>query len=490
MNIGRRQFGGCILGGIATRAWAAPPRPKLTLVIVLEQFRPDYLDAVSLPQLSPGGFRRLLEHGAYFPDCRNLASTFSSSSLATLSTGAWPAEHGIVADHWYDRATRARIRASDEELIATTLPFQTAVETRNRVWIVGIDPGDTRIFTGTQDAGAYWFDERGQVAARSDPPDWLAGFNAQHSPDALRNRKWTALGSKPDSAALRTLTFDEQHPEQFIELYKASPFAQETQFDFVGELIAREKLGQGSGLDFVCLLAGSMANLGYDVGGRSPLMPQMMLHLDRRLDALQGQLIKTFGENGFTVAVVGAHGAPPEPLPETRARMAINGEDLAQAISKSLAAHGLGRVQRYVYPFLYLDTSGFRDPEPIRMAAARAALEHPAVAAYYTAGGACSTNDEWQRRFRNSFHANRSGDVMLSYRPEYVEDFARGRGVSYGSLYNYDVRVPLWLSGPQFRTGVYDGPVELIDVAPTLARTMGVAPPSSSSGRVLAEALL
>jgi hypothetical protein len=121
--------------------------------------------------------------------------------------------------------------------------------------------------------------------------------------------------------------------------------------------------------------------------------------------------------------------------------------------------------------------------------AADGALEYPAVAGYYTAGGGCSMNNEWQKRFQNSFHAQRSGDAMLSYRPEYVEDFGAGRGISYGSLYNYDARVPLFFYGPQFRAGVFEAPVETVDVAPTLARAMGIAEPSSAVGRVLGEAL-
>jgi arylsulfatase A-like enzyme len=77
---------------------------------------------------------------------------------------------------------------------------------------------------------------------------------------------------------------------------------------------------------------------------------------------------------------------------------------------------------------------------------------------------------------------------MLSYRPEYVEDYGQGSGISYGSLYNYDVRVPLCFYGPQFPARVFESPVQSVDVAPTLARAMGVAPPSSSDGRVLGEA--
>ena len=98
----------------------------------------------------------------------------------------------------------------------------------------------------------------------------------------------------------------------------------------------------------------------------------------------------------------------------------------------------------------------FPGPEAVRLAAGRAALEHPAVAGYYTAGGHCSTTTTGGERFRNSFHPQRSGDVMLSYQPEYVEDYGQGRGISYGSLYNYDVRVPLCFYGPQFPAGVFE----------------------------------
>jgi arylsulfatase A-like enzyme len=37
---------------------------------------------------------------------------------------------------------------------------------------------------------------------------------------------------------------------------------------------------------------------------------------------------------------------------------------------------------------------------------------------------------------------------------------------------------------------VYEAPVESVDLAPTLARVMGVDTPSSSVGRVLGEAIV
>jgi hypothetical protein len=335
----------------------------------------------------------------------------------------------------------------------------------------------------------FWMDEDGRFAARGEPPEWLTDFNSSKSPERLHGAKWMALGARPDAPPLRTLTFDSANPRQFTSLYKASPFAQTAQFELLAELIARERLGQTAAFDFAVLISGAAARLGYDTGARSPLIGQMALELDRSLEGLLGLLAKTPGENAFNVVLAGAHGSPPEPPPEARERMAVKGDTIAMAVEKALADHGMGHVEKYVYPFLYLDTSGFRDPEEVRRAAAAAAMELPQVAGFYTAGGACSVHDAWERRFRNSFHPRHSGDVMLSYRPEYVEDYGQGRGISYGSLYNYDVRVPLCFYGPQFRAGVFDLPVQSVDLAPTLARALGVAAPSSSTGRVLGEAL-
>ena len=89
--------------------------------------RQDHWDSVA-DQFAAGGLRHILSKGAHFPDCRHLASTFTASTLATLATGAWPAQHGIVADSWYDRTVRGPVGASQEALLATTLTAQVAAE--------------------------------------------------------------------------------------------------------------------------------------------------------------------------------------------------------------------------------------------------------------------------------------------------------------------------------------------------------------------------
>ncbi|HUI81761.1 MAG TPA: alkaline phosphatase family protein [Bryobacteraceae bacterium] len=490
MDICRRKFGACILAGWASRALALPPRPKLLVLLVLEHMRPDYLDAV-WAQVAPGGLRKIVDGGAFFPDCRHLALSFSSSSLATLSTGAWPAQHGIVADTWYDRPSRRPVRASDEALLATTLTSQVASAPGTRAFVISLTPTEGALMSGNSGARLYWMDDEGRFTGRGALPGWVPDYNRTKSLDRLHNATWVAVGANPQAPPLRTLTFDRsrpQSPQEFLALYRASPFAQAAQFDFLKEMLVRERLGQGETLDYVCLVASSSALLGYETGARSPLMQQMTLQLDRQIELLINQLDQTLGARTYNLVLAGAHGGPPAPAPETRPRMAVNGELLAQAIQQGLTASGSGRLEKYLYPFLYLDSRGSLSPEPARQVAGRTALDQPAVAAYYTAGGECSIHDDWERRFRNSFHPRRAGDVILSYQPEYIEDFGAGRGISYGSLYDYDIRTPLCFYGPQFRAAVFEAPVESVDLAPTLARAMGVAPPSSSTGRVLGEA--
>jgi hypothetical protein len=490
MGICRREFAQYLLGGMVASRLSAAARPKLLVLVVLEQCRGDYLQNPNLP-FTAGGLKKIIERGACFPDCRHLASGFTSTALATLATGAWPAQHGIVADSWYDPTAHTRVPASDEMLLATTLFSQIAREQSSRVSIVSLNGAHARLFAGTGEANLYWMDDQGAFQTNGGAPDWIRPFNERHLPEAHRNERWIIPGVKADAPPLRTLAYDPAHPEHFLELYRASPFGQDAQFDFVAELIAKESLGQQRNtLDVLCILGGSTELLGYETGADSKLMEQLILNLDRRMENLLAQLTRTPGEGAYTLVVTAAHGAPDAPPDAARPRMAVDGESVARRIDGALSARGLGRVDKYLYPFLYLDTTGFRDPEEIRKAAGRAALDHPAVSDYFTAGGASSAQNDWQRRLRNSFHPKRSGDVMLSYRAEYVEEFGLGRGVSYGSLYNYDASVPLCFYGPQFRAGLYDRAAESVDLAPTLARILGVSEPSSGMGRVLFEAMV
>lgn len=61
-------IGSLLWSASAAFASAYNARPKLIVVIIIDQFRGDYLERYR-DQFGEGGFRLFLEHGAYFTDC-------------------------------------------------------------------------------------------------------------------------------------------------------------------------------------------------------------------------------------------------------------------------------------------------------------------------------------------------------------------------------------------------------------------------------------
>ena len=290
---------------------AARPVPKLLVLIALEACRSDYLER-NRTALGKGGLRRLMDEGCYFPDCRMAASTFTSSALATLATGAWPELHGIVADTWYEPATRQVVKASPEGLGATGLGDQIAHDRKNRVFAIGLDQNHAALLAGRNPRAVFSMDERGEFLVHgSAPVAWFGAFQRANPSANLRNAHWLALGAQKDSQPLRVLNYDQTRPQDFVFLYKASPFAQSADFALAHEVILNESLGQGGGgLDYLVVSPGSTSLLGYDVGSDSPLMDQLVLHLDREIEKLLETLNQAAGPGNYVVVFTGAHGGP------------------------------------------------------------------------------------------------------------------------------------------------------------------------------------
>jgi hypothetical protein len=89
------------------------------------------------------------------------------------------------------------------------------------------------------------------------------------------------------------------------------------------------------------------------------------------------------------------------------------------------------------------------------------------------------------RRVLRGFNPQRSGDLEIILEPFWMR---QATGTTHGSPYNYDAHIPLILMGQRIKAGTYSDHVALNDLAPTLATSIGVDPPSGSAGRVLTEA--
>src|SRR6202021_2977869 len=104
-----------VLSTIPASASAYNAHPKLVVVIIIDQFRADYLERYR-DQFPEGGFRLLLDHGANFTDCNfDYANTRTAPGHATLFTGVYSTGHGIAANEWWDPQKKRMVTSVEDD---------------------------------------------------------------------------------------------------------------------------------------------------------------------------------------------------------------------------------------------------------------------------------------------------------------------------------------------------------------------------------------
>ena len=488
--------------------------PSLIVLITSEQLRSDYLQLYE-DSFSAGGFGRLLAEGAVFPTARyDHLATLAGPNAAVLATGAYPSVHGIVANRWHERPSAKVVSALESGLAQDTLvvsplrlvgstfadELRWATDGRSRVLAVSGSAEGAVFLAGRRPIGCYWMGPTGDFRTsryyRQALPGWVEEFNALHGAVRAQGRKWFVLGRPTDSVPLRVINARTEN--DLAALYRASPFAAQDTFELALRSVEAEELGQGDYPDLLVVNVSAPARLAAETGARSPLMRDMILRLDRLLSAFFDDLDQLLGLENVGIILTGLHGVAP--LPETIRNEGlpagrIRGEDVVHSIDTALLdAFGPEvYVEKFVCPYVYLSDE-VRTAVPERRAtilrtAGEAARTLTGIAGYYspeTGSGTAPGADRIQR----SWHPDRAGDLALVYEPYYSEDFGNGRGRTPGSYYRYDTDVPLIFFGRGFRAGRFQGAADASDVAPTLSAWLGIAPPSSATGRVLADALL
>lgn len=530
---------------------AATPstRPRLVVLIIIDQFRPEYLTRFG-DLFSAGGFRRLMDGGAWMTDATygHLHAT-TAPGHSVITSGTYAYRSGLIDNYWFDRATgQPRAALADSQYRILGRPPQADDHTSPRL-IQGSTAGDelrmatnfngkvmaitmkdySAIVCAGKLGSPYWLDAATGMFTTSDYymktlPDWVTAFNARRLPDASFGRRWTRLlpdsayaRSRPDSAIgernyrengvtfPHTITGGLKVPgEAFYAAFLHTPWSNEVELEFARQAMMEERLGQDDSPDLLIISLSGNDLVGHDFGPYSQEVEDMTVRTDRQLADFFAFLDRTVGLSRALIVLSADHGVAPIPE-DTRAHGIeadrVGPKPLIARVEAALDAKygdddwvlGLYRTG------LYLNYEAIQrhhlNQADVETTSAGALMADTSIAAAYTRTQLINgqlPDTPLIRRVIRSFHPAWSGDVIPVAKPFYViiDEFSeRTSGTTHGQPYDYDVHVPVLFYGPSIKPGRYTSPIDIADIAPTICEILGIAPPSGRDGRVLGEIL-
>lgn len=539
-------FGGTPRGAVGNKA-ASPPRPKLVVMLVVDQLRADYVEKFSWQW--KGGFARLLREGAWFRTAAYpYAATETCPGHATISTGAFPASHGIVANAWWDREEQKMVTCTSDPNAKNTAYARATAKGGDSAWRMKLPAyaeelkfqtgGATRVVTFSLKARAAltlaghkadavtWLDPGNGAWITSSPygaMPFVEAFVEKHPISEDYGKTWSL--SLPQNSYLYdekatgastlpgwTTTFPHAlrgkegggEPDgAFFEQWGTSPYADTYLTRMAEAAVDSLGLGEGGATDYLGVSYSTVDYVGHTFGPRSWEIQDILVQLDRDLGELFTHLDRKVGKGNYLVALTGDHGVAP--IPEDMRKTGFDAgvlslAELAERMEKALEPFHYPKpaVARIAGNEVYFSGGvyGQLQQDSAAMKVVLDAVEAmPGVAAVFRAedlGNGTTPISENRKAAVLNYFRGRSGDLYVLQQPYWLtessaEGSKRYTGTGHGTPYFYDQRVPILLMGFGVKAGEYFEAATPADIAPTLGALTGVTL-ATHDGRVLAEA--
>ncbi|MBU3679308.1 MAG: alkaline phosphatase family protein [Candidatus Kapabacteria bacterium] len=503
---------------------SAQSPPKLVVVVSFDQFRGDYPQRFAPVYPTKGGFRTLMANGAVFTACRyEHANNITGPGHATLLTGCYPARTGIVGNDFCDLASgkcgycaqdSAGVFGARNMLVPTLGDVLRKISPRSKVVGVGLKDRAAILMAGPSATTCVWYDanaRRWTSSAAYPQPSWLSSINATVNVDRYIGAVWSPLplpsglpvvpmdsvaeeGAFPGgNSAFPHRILDPSHPK-FMASVLISPFSMEMLFDVVTEVVDRENLGRDKSPDVLCVGVSTTDYIGHVFGPDSWEVLDVYARADREIKDLLEHLNRRVGKNNYVLVVTSDHGVAP--IPEVIRRQAeqqrttidagrIREVEIQVRIDSALStmlgplAPNSSYVREIYEPSIYLNWNAIGKADRARVieTTTRAVASHPGI------GIALSSDDVTQKRrpaaidtatwnyIARSTFAGRTGEVVMYPKPYWI---IGGNVATHGTPYDYDRWVPMMWYGAGIAPLTSDIKCAPVDIAPTLARLLGV----------------
>lgn len=506
---------GALVAGLMSPLYAQA-RPKLIVVVVVDQMRADYLDRFAAYE--SGGLHYMATQGADFVNANYEHSpTETCLGHAVVMSGRNPAHMGIVANEWYDRQSGKIIYCvadasspmvggegegvSPKNLVGDNFSdWLQASYAGARVFSVSLKDRAAVMLGGHHPEGVFWFAHdsgRFETAkySASALPGWVEQFNSRKLIDSYAGKQWTQMlaGDSPayhanEVAGQFPHSMPKQSGRELIEAVYGSPFGDEVLEQLAEAAVEANHLGDNpQAPDELAVSFSSNDAVGHTYGPDSPEIADEQIRLDRTLGRLMEFLGKKIGSENILWVLSADHGA--EPTPEAERQLRHNNqarrvpfEQALQTIEKQMSS--ALKISGEMHWFsaqtdtmLYFDRDALSRHGIAVDAAVKALTQKvhdvPGVCGFYDPAHPENATKDFGAILEQSYFPGRSGDVY--YRTcEWTLFASKAAGTSHGDPWSYDTHVPIVFAGWHVRPRRIEESVHVADIAPTLADLVGV----------------
>ena len=319
---------------------------------------------------------------------------------------------------------------------------------------------------------------------RNELPEWARPLSAEKKPLNYLTNTWNL--SMPVERYHQALPDDNPYEEPIAgttsptlpmdlqamykatgsaEVIKYTPWGNTLTTDLALAALVGEELGADAITDLLAISYSSTDELGHEVGPRAVELEDMYVRLDQELKRLFTELDLRVGKNEYTVFLTADHGVVdvPQYLKDLKSsagyidRNSLK-SDLNGALTKRFGEGDWVRSIRRGHIFLNDSLIQARKviPEDIQRATADHVQLDPNVIVALTATDLARNQytEGVRRTIQRGFMVQRSGDVVMVYRPNYLESYGGStKGTTHMTPWNYDTQVPVIFFGKGIRHG-------------------------------------
>ena len=513
-------------------------KPKLVVSIVVDQMRFDNLDKYK-ESYSNNGFNRLIREGFNLKNNHfNYVPTVTGPGHSSISTGSTPKTHGIVGNNWFNKKTQKDVycttdlnyenlggnaysaKMSPNNLLVNTLGDLNRIENdmNSKTISIAIKDRGSILMGGRKANAAYWFygkDKGEWVSSKyymEELPEWVDNFNNSDIVSTYIG-EWNTLydinsykESRSDDNNFEksfkgdpsvTFPYDLnklKHLNDGYDMLKETPFGNNLTTDFAIEAISNEKLGKDQFTDVLTISYSSTDYIGHNFGVDAKETQDAYLRLDLEIERLLYFLDSYVGENEYTLFLTADHGA--SKIPAYLNSIGIKSQNIEEGTVKNILKDVLFKsygsnqlISKVMNSQIYLNNEiinslnlSFNSIEKTIINTLNQ-LEY--IDKVYTSEDIINGNfhSGYDLLIQNGYNVLRSGDIIFKLKENVIS--YGNKGTTHGSGYVYDTHVPLIFFGKKIVQGESNVKTKITDIAPTIAKLLGLKKMSDSTGEIL-----